>query len=284
MKCAAHVNSYCGLAKKVLENPTRKALLAWAKTRHYIIRTELIQALVQLRRPLLLADVHPERAELTPDGGLQLGAVRFATREPATTIRSTLGLLNSAGFQEIFIYVLHPTARYEAANYPNVAMPTNLKLEPSAAERLGVVYNALFDLQLARMPSHVVTEYAWETAACGEPCPNAPLTLSEIMTLGGDLVEAELVPEPARHPDPGPETAEEKQQFAQRLQEKPSSERAAASRQHAADRRELARRRAVMGRQRYVLTRLHYRYDQSTRVTVAFNGAPRTPVLPQRRT
>lgn len=236
----------------------------WLTSRGYPVPPDFVGALAQRLQQsgrLLVAEVNPQRAELLADGGLQLGAIRYWTRESAMTIASTLGKLNSAGFQDLFVYVLHPSLRFQAGNYENVVLPSNLEIDAAGAEHLGAVYNALFDAQQKRKPRSVVTEYAWPSAGCGEPCPNAPLTLSELMSLGGDVMEAKLVTLSARAPEPDAETDEEKQLFEMQIQGKSAPERAQALKQHKNDRRELARRRAMMARQRYVVTRLHLRYD-----------------------
>lgn len=239
---------------------------AWLKPRGYHATAETLSSLARVldQRKLLVAEVNPARAELLGDGGLQLGAIRYWSRDPALIINSTLGLLNSAGYQDLFLYVLHPTARFQVSNYDNVFLPSNVEVSPAAAEQLAVLYNALFDAQLRRNPRSAVTEFVWPTTGCGEPCPNAPLTLNELMSLGGDIMEAKLVSSVARTPEPEPESDEEKQTFELQLRGKSALEKAQALRQHGKDRRELARRRAMMSRQRYIMTRLHLRYDRKT--------------------
>lgn len=251
----------------VLAVSNSSELDAWLTKRGFSASPEALSALGQVlrdRRKLLVAEVNAQRAELLGNGGLQLGAIRYWSRQPVDSIASTLGLLNSAGVQDLFIYVLHPSQRFQVRNYCNLLLPTNIEVDPAAAEQLGTLYNALFDAQLSRNPASAVTEYVWPTSGCGEPCPNAPLTLYELMSLGGDIMEAQLVSSVARRPEPASETNEEKQQFEQQLQGKSASEKAQALRQHGNDRRELARRYALIARQRYVLSRLHFRYDRKT--------------------
>lgn len=247
----------------ILKVTTAEALQRWLATKGYHANAGALASLLrtpELNTQLLVTEVDPRHVELLADGGLQLGAIRYVTHRPFTRISSTLGLAHSPGHQDLFVYVLHPTDRYEVANYKNSELPSNIEVDPAAAEHVAPLYNGLFDRRLATEPASVVTEYVWSTVGCGEPCPNAPLTLSELMTLGGDVVEARLVPAPARHPEPLTETEEEKQQFATQMVDKSASERAQAQRQHQVLRRELARRRALIERQQYVLTRLHYRY------------------------
>jgi hypothetical protein len=239
-------------------------ILAWLNSRGYGAPPDALSILAQAtqqRGKLLVAEVNPQRAELLGDGALQLGAIRYWTKEPATTVTATLGKLNSAGIQDLFVYVLHPSSRFQAASHGNVILPSNVEIDAAGAEHLGSVYNALFDARLQHAPGSAVTEYVWPTTGCGEPCPNAPLTLSELMSLGGDIMEAKLVSASARAPEPDAETDDEKQLFEVQLQGKSVAEKARALKQHQRDRRELARRRGMMARQHYVLTRLHFRYD-----------------------
>ena len=238
----------------------------WLLARGYHASPEALRGLAQAMQnghQLLMAEVDVHRAELLGNGSLQLGAIRYWSREPVGNIASTLGLLNSAGVQDLFVYVLHPTQRFQVRNYANVLLPTNIEVDPAAAERLGTLYNALFDAQIARTPNSVVTEFVWPTVGCGEPCPNAPLTLNELMSLGGDVMETLLVSKAERLPNPGLETDEEKQRFEEQLLGKSPAERIKALQQHREDRKELARRRALIARQRYVMSRLHYRYDKN---------------------
>ncbi len=240
---------------------------AWLSAKGYRATPEALGALtlgLHDRSKLLVAEVNTERVELLSNGGLQLGGIRYWSRQPVDTIESTLGLQNSAGIQDLFLYVLHPTERYQAKNYTNVFLPTNVEVEPDAAVRLAALYNALFDSELARKSSGVVTEFVWPTTGCGEPCPNAPLTLYELMSLGGDVMESEFVTSAARFPDPGPEPEEEQQEFELQQQDKKPAERAQARREHRKDRWELARRRALIARQRYVMSRLHFRYGRNS--------------------
>ena len=257
-------NSESEFRFQILPVSEPREIEAWLKPRGYQAAAETLSGLARAleRRKLLVAEVNPARAELLGDGGLQLGAIRYWSREPMLTISSTLGLLNSAGIQDLFLYVLHPTSRFEVSNYDNVFLPSNVEVDAAAAEQLAVLYNALFDAQLRRNPRSAVTEYVWPTTGCGEPCPNAPLTLNELMSLGGDIMEAKLVSSVARTPEPEPESDDEKQMFELQLQGKSTLEKAQSLRQHGKDRRELARRRAMMSRQRYIMTRLHLRYDR----------------------
>ena len=85
------------------------------------------------------------------------------------------------------MHVLGKGKRYEVANYPNVTIPTNLDVAESAKGAFGSFYAALFDRTVAKTPRAVVTEYAWDAGSC-DPCPAPPLTDSELVTLGADVL------------------------------------------------------------------------------------------------
>jgi MYXO-CTERM domain-containing protein len=151
---------------------------------------------------------------------------------------------------------LHPTDRFEAANYPNVYPPTNVNVDPSVKERMGDFYASVHDALLAKNPKGILNEYAWPTIKhCGEPCPNAPLKINELLTLGGDVLE-EDVSDADKNPKPADFTDAEKEQMK-------TADRATRARMEE-QRKEVARRQALLARNSYVITRLHHRYDAQT--------------------
>lgn len=205
--------------------------------------------------PMLVADVSASKVELGGASRALLSPIRFATQEPYV-IPSTLGLANSAGKQELIVYVLHPEKRFEAKNYENVFPPTNVNVDLSVKERLGEFYAGVHDALLAKHPKAFLVEYAWPTIKhCGEPCPNAPLGIHDLLSLGVDVVEGD-VPKAERNPKPPPLSDEEKAQMK-------AADRAT-RKQLEAQRREAVRRRGVLDRNSYVITRLHHRYDEQS--------------------
>jgi hypothetical protein len=202
---------------------------------------------------LLVADVTPGKVELGGARRALLSPIRFATRQPYV-LPSTLGLANSSGQQELIIYVLHPDKRFEVKNYKNVYPPTNVNVDMAVKERMGEFYAGVHDALLAKEPKAFLVEYAWPTIKhCGEPCPNAPLAIHELLSLGVDVVE-EDVSKAERNPKPPALTDEEKAQF--KAADKPTRKRLEQLR------KETLRRRGVLDRNSYVITRLHHRYDE----------------------
>ncbi len=164
--------------------------------------------------------------------------------------------------QELFIYVIDPDKRYEVKNYGNVFPPTNITVDFKVKERMGEFYAALHDMIQKKDPKAFLDEYAWPTEGCGHPCQNEPLLVSELLSLGADVVESAL-PKEETNPEPPPLTDEEKKKQEEELKAMEPKDRAKAKKQFEVDRIELYRRKAVIGRQKYVLSRLHHRYDAS---------------------
>jgi hypothetical protein len=251
---------------EVLPFESARALAAAVLRRGYRAEAQSFAALEASSGPkpkILLAEVVPTRVELAAGDRIQLGGIRYWSREPVLTLPEGLGPSPGAGREDVFVYVLDRKERYAVLNVPNVVLPTNVRVEPRAADRLAGVYAALFDMALAKTPGGVAVEYAWPTSGCGEPCPDAPLGADELLTLGGDVLEANTTTATERAPDPGTEPVLERERFESRLAELMPAERPAAQREHAAERREIARRQALAARHTYVLTRLHERHDAS---------------------
>jgi hypothetical protein len=203
---------------------------------------------------MLVAEVTASKVELGGARRALLSPIRFATREPYA-LPSTLGLANSSGEQELIVYVLHPDKRFEVKNYENMYPPTNVNVDMAVKERMGEFYAGVHDALLAKNPKAFLVEYAWPTIKqCGEPCPNAPLAIHELLSLGVDVVEND-VPKAERNPKPAPPSEEEKAQL--KAADKPTRKRLEQQR------KEVVRRRGVLERNNYVITRLHHRYGES---------------------
>ncbi|MEZ4472399.1 MAG: AgmX/PglI C-terminal domain-containing protein [bacterium] len=96
------------------------------------------------------------------------------------------GLLNSAGTQDLVVHIL-ARSRYEAANFPNVTIPTNLA-GAGVRSRFGEVRPAPRRPHRSPVPpGAVVTEYAWQPTSC-DPCPGPVLSPEDLATLGGDVL------------------------------------------------------------------------------------------------
>jgi hypothetical protein len=212
----------------------------------------------------LIAEVDPKRVELIGSNRAQLSPIRYHSESLIESLPVRLGRLSASGMQELFVYVLHPDSRYEAKNYPNIFPPTNLEVDPAIKERIGEFYASLHDLLLKRNPEGVLNEFAWHSAGCGEPCPNAALQPAELLSLGGDVSEA-LLSKDVRDPKPPPLTAAE--QAAEEAILAPlvtTREKALRMKQLVEERRIVLRNKGILDRQKYVISRLHHRYDAQT--------------------
>jgi hypothetical protein len=183
--------------------------------------------------------MHEGRATLSP--------LRFHYDAPDLRLPIRLGLVNSAGTQDLIVHVLGKGHRYEVANYPNVAVATNLDVAENAKEQFGSFYAALFDQTLAKNPRAVVTEYAWDAGSC-DPCPSPPLTDAELVTLGADVL---------------PSVTSENDEIGRELLKALGADAGTSPSSRPAPRSGPVPRRKYYGlRSSFVLTRLHARYTR----------------------
>jgi MYXO-CTERM domain-containing protein len=125
------------------------------------------------------------------DGTAQLSPIRFHYDSEEFKLPVRLGLINSSGTQDLIIHILGRGTRYEAANYPNVTIPTNFDVSEAASDKFGTFYTTLFDRTLEKNPKAVVTEYAWEPTSC-DPCPGPPMNFGDLTTFGIDVLPSTL--------------------------------------------------------------------------------------------
>ena len=127
-------------------------------------------------------------AKVKMDGGRAvLSPLRFHYDTPDFSLPVRLGLINSAGTQDLIVHILSREGRFDVANYDNVTIPTNLDVAEATRGAFGAFYAALFDATLAKSPHAVVTEYAWNADSC-DPCPTPALAESDLATLGADVL------------------------------------------------------------------------------------------------
>jgi hypothetical protein len=144
----------------------------------------VLRPYVEAGTKFFVAKVIPEKVTFV-EGRAVLSPLRVQYESPDFTLPVRLGLLNSKGEQDLIVHVLAPGQRYEAANYANTTIPTNLRVKDEVRNQFGAFYDAVFR-EVAR-PGTVVTEYSWDAGSC-DPCPTPPLDDSAIATLGGDVV------------------------------------------------------------------------------------------------
>jgi len=173
----------------VLSAEDSSGLERWLHDSHYTIPAgaePYLRPYVQAGSKFFVAKVDP--AKVTFEGGhAVLSPLRFHYDSDSFALPIRLGLVNSDGTQDLVVNILARHQRYEAANYPNVTIPTNLDVAEDARDKFGAFYTALFDRTLEKNPRAVVTEYSWASNAC-DPCPVPALDPGELQTLGADVI------------------------------------------------------------------------------------------------
>ncbi len=174
----------------------------------------LLRPYVQSGSKFFVAKVDVKKVRFDGKGQAMLSPLRFHYDSPEFALPVRLGLINApdgqGSKQDLLVHILARGVRYQTANYENVAIPTNLDVKNETREHFGEFYASLFDHVLANNPKAVVTEYAWVANSC-DPCPEAPLDLGELVTLGADVLpsysqmfgKGKRVPEDAQWSIPG---------------------------------------------------------------------------------
>jgi len=241
------------------------AVKSWLSGKNLTLPTGGSESLIEYAGKgykFLVAEVDVNRLELVGGDRAQLSPLRYWTNEDASHIAARFGLPSIAAAHELFVYPLVPEQRMQVTNYPTKAAPTNLTIDFAAKERMGEFYTGLYDRFAEKSPGTFLLEYAYSTADCGKPCPTDPLLPSELMSLGGDVIDAKL-PKSELRPKPPEPTEDEKAVLEATLAALSGKEKADAKREWQEQRDELAARRALLARQMYVLSRLHYRYGKT---------------------
>ncbi len=161
----------------------------WLRTRGYHIpdgAEGVLRPYLQAGMKFLVAKVDVRRVRRS-GGRVVLSPLRFHYDSDEVALPLRLGLLSSREVQDLIVVVAARGVRYEAANYDNYAIPTNLDVTAATSESFGAFYASLFDRMLALHPRSVITEYAWAAGSC-DPCPTPPLTEDELVALGGDVI------------------------------------------------------------------------------------------------
>ncbi len=163
---------------------------AWLRANNYSIpdgAAEVLTPYVQSGMKFFVAKVDSSKISFDEQGQAQLSPLRFHYDSPEFSLPLRLGLINSNGAQDLLVHILGKGTRYEAANYPNVTIPTNLEVKDETRARFGSFYTSLFDHTMAENPGSVVTEYSWAASSC-DPCPVPALSGQEISVLGADVL------------------------------------------------------------------------------------------------
>jgi len=185
----------------ILSAKESDGLEKWLHLNKYKIPDGAAEALapyVREQSKFFVAKVDIQKVMKDAQGVMQLSPLRFGFDANELRLPVRLGLLNAKDKQDLIVYVLNPTARFEVANYRNVFIPTNLEVADEIRNGFGAFYAQLFDATLVPFQGKaVVTEYAWQTTSC-DPCPTPPLSANDLATLGGDVAGGAGQPMPRR--------------------------------------------------------------------------------------
>jgi len=243
-----------------------ESVSAWLKSKGYSVPSgaeQAVQPYVQAGMRLVVAQVDTKRIELVGGDRAQLSPIRFWTEQPYGAIPDRVGLINSAGKQELIVYVLDPEQRYESRNYKNLFPPTNVEVDFAVKERIGEFYAALQDIIQQKSPGAFLNEFAWPSDGCGQPCATEPIAIAELLSLGGDVFELS-VPKEERQPKAPELTKEEAAAFKEATKELKPKERKAKEKQAKIDRQTVVARQGLVARHKYIVSRMHYRYDDKS--------------------
>lgn len=172
----------------ILSAEDSMGLDTWLRDQSYNIpegAEEVLRPYVQNDMKFFAAKVDPQKVTFE-EGRARLSPLRFHYDDDAFSLPVRLGLLNSQGTQDVIVHIL-AQERYEAANFPNVTIPTNLDVAESARDQFGAFYSDLFSRTVEQNPGAVITEYAWQASSC-DPCPAPSLNDAELKLLGADVM------------------------------------------------------------------------------------------------
>jgi hypothetical protein len=178
----------------ILSADDSSSLDGWLRANQYNIpkgAEPVLAPYVAAGMKFFVAKVDADRVKFEK-GQAVLSPLRFHYDTPEFSLPVRLGLLNSQGSQDLIVNILAPT-RYELANYPNVTIPTNVRVRNEVRNSFASFYEALFSKTLAKNPRAVVTEYSWAASSC-DPCPTPPLETAELATLGADVLPTSADP------------------------------------------------------------------------------------------
>jgi len=176
----------------ILSATDSSGLETWLRREKYSIPEGAAGALapyIRDKSKFFVAKVDIQKVKRDAQGVVQLSPLRFTFDANELRLPVRLGLLNAGGKQDLIVYVIHPTSRFEVANYANTFIPTNLEVADGVRNNFPAFFAELFDATVEKMGRKVVvTEYAWQTTGC-DPCPTPPLSAADLATLGLDVLE-----------------------------------------------------------------------------------------------
>ena len=122
--------------------------------------------------------------ERAANGYQELRPIQIAYESPRFMLPIRLGMANSAGTQDLIVYLLTQRGRVESTNYRTVKIPSDKEIPEYVQSDFGPFYKATFAESLRRESWRALfTEYFWDMGSC-DPCSADPLSREELSQLG----------------------------------------------------------------------------------------------------
>src|SRR5262249_27564624 len=127
----------------ILSAKDSTGLDTWLRQQKYKIpdgAEPYLRPYVQAGSKFFVARVDVKKVKFDRDGHADLSPLRFHYDSQDFSLPVRLGLINSGGTQDLIVHVIAQRQRYEAANYPNVTIPTNFDVADGAKDKFGAFY------------------------------------------------------------------------------------------------------------------------------------------------
>ena len=169
----------------ILSAKESNGLEKWLKQNKYNIpkgANKVLAPYIKQKMKFFVAKVNIDKQSKT--GLTYLRPLQFAFESEKFMLPIRLGMLNSDGPQDLFVYVLSKNGRVETTNYMTVKLPTDMNIPPYIKNEFPKFYKDLFATQVKRENMKAVfLEYFWDMNWC-DPCAAEPLTQKELKGLG----------------------------------------------------------------------------------------------------
>jgi len=117
-------------------------------------------------------------------GYAYLRPIQVAYESPKFMLPIRLGMVNSEGTQDLFVYALTKNGRVETTNYRTVRLPEGMDVPEFVKDEFEDFYRSMFAQQVRKERGEAVfLEYAWNMGWC-DPCAADPLSQEELRSLG----------------------------------------------------------------------------------------------------
>jgi len=97
---------------------------------------------VKEQQKFFVAKIDISKVKMDAQGVALLSPLRLQYESNDFRLPVRLGLLNAKAKQDLIVYVLSPTRRYDVANYPNIFIPTNLEVKDETRKNFSAFYAA----------------------------------------------------------------------------------------------------------------------------------------------